>query len=154
MVYVVIVLIVVVGGAILLGAQHVMRENSPGTRPSLIAARRVVRQSRGVGGELCVCGGTLQATDEVSERYGALLGCTGCRRAWTADGSKVVRRPRSRRPGSPRPGIRRPGIRRPAARSAAARSTATQSSATEPPSSPPAGTSPVGTYPDVVEPPS
>ncbi|HEY5359940.1 MAG TPA: hypothetical protein VIJ82_20020 [Streptosporangiaceae bacterium] len=90
--YLVIGLIVVVGGAIVLGALLVRHENSPGTRPSLTAARRVIRQSRTVTGDLCVCGGTLQPTGEISERFGGLLGCSSCRRRWTEDGRKVVRR--------------------------------------------------------------
>lgn len=102
--YVVIIIIVVVGGAIALGAQHIRHENSPGDRPSLFAARRAVRQSRMMAsGELCVCGGTLQPTGIVSDRFGALLSCSGCRRAWTEDGRKVVRRQiRRPRPGAPR----------------------------------------------------
>jgi hypothetical protein len=93
--YVVIGIIVVVGGAIALGARHVRHENSPGARPSLVAARRVMRQSRMAASDLCVCGGTLQATGD-----GGLLGCTGCRRSWTEDGRHVVRRRQIRRPRS------------------------------------------------------
>jgi hypothetical protein len=100
--YLVIGMIVVIGGAIVLGALHVRHESSPGSRPSLIAARRVVRQARMASGGLCVCGGTLQATEEVSEQFGSLLGCTGCRRSWTEDGRHVVRRRKIRRP---RPGV-------------------------------------------------
>jgi hypothetical protein len=100
--YLVVGMIVVIGGAIVLGALHVRHESSPGSRPSLIAARRVVRQARMASGGLCVCGGTLQATEEVSERFGSLLGCTGCRRSWTEDGRHVVRRRKIRRP---RPGV-------------------------------------------------
>jgi hypothetical protein len=95
--YVVIGIIVVVGGAITLGALHVRHENSPGTRPSLIAARRVMRQSRMAASDLCVCGGTLQPA---GDGLGGLLGCTGCRRSWTEDGRHVVRRRPIRRPRS------------------------------------------------------
>jgi hypothetical protein len=102
--YVIIGIIVVVGGAIVLGALHVRHESSPGSRPSLIAARRVVRQSRMASSDLCVCGGTLQATGETSAGLGGLLGCTGCRRSWTEDGRHVVRRRQTRRP---RPGASR-----------------------------------------------
>ena len=106
MAYLVIGIIVVVGGAIGLGARHVQHETSPGPRPSLVAARRVVRRSRSISGELCVCGGTLRASGDVSARYGALQGCTNCRRSWTEDGRKVVRRKIPR----PRPGARRRGL--------------------------------------------
>lgn len=102
MAYLVIVMILVIGGAIVLGALHVRHESSPGSRPSLVAARRTVRQARMASGDLCVCGGTLQASGEVSDKFGDLLGCSDCRRSWTEDGRHVVRRRRIRRP---RPGI-------------------------------------------------
>jgi hypothetical protein len=104
MVYVVIGIIVVVGGSLLFGAIHIRQENSPGSPPSLIAARRTVRQARMASGELCVCGGTLRPTGQVSDRFGALLGCTGCRRWWTEDGRKTIvrrRQPRRSRPAAP-----------------------------------------------------
>jgi hypothetical protein len=101
--YVVIGLIVVVGGSIVFGILHVRHESSPGPRPSLTAARRDLRQSRSVTGDLCVCGGTLQPTGEISAKYGVLQGCGSCRRRWTEDGRKVVRRPvRRAQPRRPR----------------------------------------------------
>jgi hypothetical protein len=102
--YVIIGIIVVVGGAIVLGALLVRHENSPGTRPSLIAARRVVREARMASGDLCVCGGTLQAAGEASAALGGLRGCSDCRRSWTEDGRRVVRRRpiRRARPGASR----------------------------------------------------
>ena len=104
MLYLVIGVIVVVGGAIVLGALHVRHENSPGARPSLRAARRTVREALMANGDLCVCGGTLAATGEISESYGNLLGCTDCRRSWAEDGRHVVRG-RRRRPGGARRGV-------------------------------------------------
>jgi hypothetical protein len=102
--YLIIGIIVVVGGALVLGGLHVRHESSPGSRPSLIAARRTVRESSMVSGDLCVCGGTLAATGQVSARHGGLLGCTGCRRSWAEDGRHVVSRRQIRRP---RPGAKR-----------------------------------------------
>jgi len=110
MAYLVIILIVavIVGGSILLGARHVYHESGPGVRPSLAAARRSIRQSRMIAsGDVCVCGGTLQPSSRVSGRYGTLLGCTGCRRSWSEDGRRVVvRRPvRRARPSTPDGGL-------------------------------------------------
>jgi hypothetical protein len=97
MTYVFIILVIVVGGAAFLGAQHVRHENGPGSRPSMFAARRTVRQSRLADSDLCVCGGTLRPSGVVSEQFGTLLSCTGCRRAWTEDGRTMVRRRTTRR---------------------------------------------------------
>jgi hypothetical protein len=103
--YVIIGLIVVVGGAVLFGAHHVHEESSPGSRPSMIAARRAMRQSRMVASsDQCVCGGTLQPIDVVSDRFGTLQGCDGCHRAWSEDGRTTVRRRRIRRPQPSGPG--------------------------------------------------
>jgi hypothetical protein len=89
--YVVTTLVIVVGGAIVLGLMIVRHENAPGTRPSLQAARRAVRRSRRVEiGDSCACGGTLGKTGQSSDQYGDLLGCTGCSRSWTMDGRKIV----------------------------------------------------------------
>lgn len=104
MAYLIIGLIIVVGGLALFGAWHIREENSPGERPSMVAARRTMRQSRLVAStDQCVCGGTLQPTGLVSDKFGALQGCDGCHRTWTEDGRTVVRR-RVRRP---RPGLGR-----------------------------------------------
>jgi hypothetical protein len=102
-IYIVIVLVVAVGGSVLFGAWHIHEETAPGERPSMAAARRVVRQSRLMAnGDLCICGGTLEPNGQVSRRYGTLLGCSECPRRWTGDGRRVVQaaprpRPRTRR---------------------------------------------------------
>ncbi|HEU5416335.1 MAG TPA: hypothetical protein VFV41_01505 [Streptosporangiaceae bacterium] len=93
--YVVGVLVLVVVIAIALGLLVIHHENAPGTRPSLAAARRAVWRSPIVSpGEACRCGGTLASTGEMSERFGALIGCSGCDRSWTVDGRRI----RARRP--------------------------------------------------------
>jgi len=98
MVYVVIIIVVVVGGASFLGLYHVRQASSPGDRPSMEAARRVVRQSRILAsGGLCMCGGALEDSGAASARYGALMSCPDCGRAWTKDGRSIVRRRRALR---------------------------------------------------------
>jgi hypothetical protein len=51
-----------------------------------------VRRSRLVDSALCLCGGTLAESGVVSQRFGPLLGCSGCDRYWTADGRRMIRR--------------------------------------------------------------
>lgn len=92
MLYVVGIIIVAVGGSIVLGVLHVSHENSPGERPSLRSARLAVRRSRSISGDMCLCGGQLGQSGVVSERFGPLLGCSGCDRYWTADGRRMIRR--------------------------------------------------------------
>jgi hypothetical protein len=99
--YIFIGLIAVILVAVSLGGWHVHSETIPGQRPSMAAARRVVRQSRLMAsGDLCECGGVLAPNGQVSERFGDLLGCSDCPRRWTADGRRVIRvtRPRHPRP--------------------------------------------------------
>jgi hypothetical protein len=102
--YLVAILIVVVGGAAGLGYLHVLRENRPGSRPSLVAARRAVRRSVIVApGDLCLCGGRIDKSGKTSPSFGELLGCEGCNRSWTMDGRRIIRRrPRGQRP-TPQP---------------------------------------------------
>jgi hypothetical protein len=91
--YVWAVIIIAVGGSIAFGAYHIHHENQPGERPSMRAARQIVRGSRMVAsGDLCLCGGTLGDMGQSSPKFGALLNCSGCARSWTADGRRVVRR--------------------------------------------------------------
>jgi hypothetical protein len=91
--YVVGVLVLIVGGAVVLGLVVVHHENAPGARPSLAAARRVVWRVEVVApGDQCRCGGTLGSKGETSERFGALLGCSRCSRSWTMDGRRIRRR--------------------------------------------------------------
>jgi hypothetical protein len=93
MLYVVGIIIVAVGGSIVFGVLHISRESGPGERPSMDSARLAIRRSRIVAsGSLCVCGGTLGDSTVMSQRFGPLLGCSGCDRFWTADGRRMVRR--------------------------------------------------------------
>jgi hypothetical protein len=102
---IIIVGIVAVGGSLLFGAYHVREENSAGERPSMVAARRTMRQSRLVASsDQCTCGGVLQPTGLVSEQFGTLQACDGCRRTWSEDGRTALR---SRRIRAPRPSYRR-----------------------------------------------
>jgi len=99
------VVIVVVAGIILAAAFYVQHElRSPATRPVPVFARAAMRRARRVQrvrvepGDDCVCGGTIGRTGRIYGRFGELLGCTGCRRSWTADGRRIIRR----RPRGPR----------------------------------------------------
>ena len=88
--YVVGVLVLVVVAAIGLGLVIIHHENAPGMRPSMAAARRVVWKTQLVSpGDPCRCGGTLTGSEVISERFGALIDCTGCSRSWTTDGRRV-----------------------------------------------------------------
>ena len=79
--------------------QHELRKmRAPAFIPSAFV-RKVPRTRRVAPGDDCVCGGTFGLTGRISARFGELLGCTGCRRTWTADGRRIIRRRR----GSPRP---------------------------------------------------
>jgi hypothetical protein len=93
MAYVIIGLIIVVGGSLAFGAYHIHEENSPADRPSLKAARRSLRGSRMlVSGASCECGGRLGPTGQRSRRHGHLLGCSDCDQVLSADGRRVIRR--------------------------------------------------------------
>jgi uncharacterized membrane protein len=90
--------VVVVVGAVAGGVVFVRHETRAGLRPSPVVARRVVRRPRRVApGDRCLCGGTLGRTGKTSDRWGDLLGCTGCNRSWSMDGRKILRRPRQAR---------------------------------------------------------
>jgi hypothetical protein len=100
--YLVAIVIVVGGGASALAVLFVRHESRlvhrPSSRPSRSVARRGARPAqRVVPGDLCVCGGTIGQSGQTSDKFGDLLGCTGCDRSWTMDGRKIIRR--SRRPG-------------------------------------------------------
>jgi hypothetical protein len=81
--------------------QHELRQmRAPAFIPSAFV-RKVRRTRRVVPGDDCVCGGTIGRTGRISARFGELLGCTGCRRTWTADGRRIIRRRGSSRPEQP-----------------------------------------------------
>jgi hypothetical protein len=81
--------------------QHELRQmRAPAFIPSAFV-QKVRRTRRVAPGEDCVCGGTIGRTGRISARFGELLGCTGCRRTWTADGRRIIRRRRSPRPEQP-----------------------------------------------------
>jgi hypothetical protein len=69
-------------------------------RPSMMAARQVLRKSRRlvVAGDQCLCGGVLGPSGRVSAKFGPLMGCTGCDRTWTMSGRRIVRRAVRRSP--------------------------------------------------------
>jgi hypothetical protein len=99
------VVIAVVAGLILAAVLYVRFElRGPATRPVPVLARAAMQRARGARrvrvapGDDCVCGGTIGRTGRASARFGELLGCTGCRRSWTADGRRIIRR----RPRGPR----------------------------------------------------
>lgn len=94
-----VVVIVGVAGIILAAVLYVQHElRGPATRPVPVFARAAIRSARAgrrarvAPGDDCVCGGTIGRTGRISSRFGELLGCTACRRSWTADGRRIVRR--------------------------------------------------------------
>ena len=104
--YVVTAIFLVIGLVTLGLLLHVREETKHEPRPSLLAASRMMTRSRlavlSVASGECPCGGILGPSGTVSPRYGQLLACTGCRRYWTSDGRRVIRR--AVRPGRrPRP---------------------------------------------------
>jgi hypothetical protein len=91
--YIIGTVVALVAVAVGLGVIYVRHENRPASRPSLVVIRRAVpRPRRVVPGDLCVCGGTIGKSGRTSDRFGELLGCTGCERSWTMDGRKIIRR--------------------------------------------------------------
>jgi hypothetical protein len=96
--YLATVVIVAVAGLIIVAVFYVQHELRPATRLSPVFARGAMRRPRRARrvapGDDCVCGGTVGKTGRVSARFGELLGCTGCRRSWTADGRRIIRRRR------------------------------------------------------------
>jgi hypothetical protein len=91
--------IVVVAGLSLAAVAYVHHElRGPDTRLAPVFARSARRRRRRVApGDTCLCGGTIGRTGRISARFGELLGCTGCRRSWTTDGRRIIRRRRSPR---------------------------------------------------------
>jgi len=103
------VVIGVVAGLILAAVLYVRHElRGPATRPVPVLARAAMRRASGTRrvrvapGDDCVCGGTIGRTGRISGRFGELLGCTGCRRSWTEDGRRIIRR-RPRGPSQDQP---------------------------------------------------
>jgi hypothetical protein len=89
--YLVTVVIVVVVGSILLAVRFVRNELRPEPRRSPLLGRRGGALAVAAG-DVCVCGGTVGRSGRTSKRFGDLLGCTACNRAWTMDGRRVRRR--------------------------------------------------------------
>lgn len=96
--YLVTIIIVVVAGSIIVAAAYIRHEVRPTPMPARVFGRRT---ARAMPGDECVCGGTIGRSGRVSKRFGELLGCTACKRLWTMDGRRVIRR---RRPGYAAPG--------------------------------------------------
>jgi len=91
--YIITTVVALVAVAAGLAVLYVRYENRPTPRPSLVAMRAAVPGARRVApGDLCTCGGTIGRTGRTSARFGEILGCTGCQRAWTMDGRRIVRR--------------------------------------------------------------
>jgi hypothetical protein len=88
--YLVTVVIVVVVGSILLAVRFVRSELRPEPRRSPLLARRGALAV--AAGDVCVCGGTIGRSGRTSKRFGDLLSCTACNRAWTMDGRRIRRR--------------------------------------------------------------
>jgi hypothetical protein len=99
---IVIAVVVVLVLVAVLYVQHELR--GPAERPSPVLARAVRRRVRVAPGTDCVCGGTIGKTGRISARFGELLGCTGCKRSWTLDGRRIIRRRNSPRPAGPSAG--------------------------------------------------
>ena len=96
------IIILVAGGAVVLGVTYVRHETRPVARQSPVMARRVMRRKARVApGDPCQCGGTIGKTGRISGRFGELLGCTGCNRSWTMDGRKIIRRTAAARRSTP-----------------------------------------------------
>jgi hypothetical protein len=88
--YLVTVVIVVVVGSILVAVRFVSHELRPEPRRSPLLGRRGALAV--AVGDACVCGGTIGRSGRTSRRFGELLGCTACNRAWTMDGRRLRRR--------------------------------------------------------------
>jgi hypothetical protein len=97
--YLIAAVIVVVGGLTVLAYLYVQHELRPAPRMSPVFVRGAKPRARRVApGDSCVCGGTVGKTGRISRRFGDVLGCTGCKRSWTMDGRRIIRR----RPSPPR----------------------------------------------------
>jgi len=88
--YLVTIVIVVVVGSILLAVRFVRSELRPEPRRSPLLGRGGAVAV--AAGDVCVCGGMIGRSGRTSKRFGDLLGCTACNRAWTLDGRRVRRR--------------------------------------------------------------
>jgi hypothetical protein len=99
--YLVTIIIVVVAGSIVVAVAYVRHENRPTPLPARVFRRRA---TRALPGDECACGGTIGRSGRVSKRFGELLGCTACKRLWTMDGRRVIRRRRPSYAGPPTPG--------------------------------------------------
>jgi hypothetical protein len=90
--YLVTIVIVVVVGSILVAVKFVSHELRPAepAKPRRLVQRRAAR--RVTEGDSCACGGMIGRSSKISKRFGALLGCTACRRLWTLDGRRLRRR--------------------------------------------------------------
>jgi hypothetical protein len=89
--YIITSVIGIVAVAVGVAVLYVRHENRPTHRPSL-TRRAAARSRRVAAGDLCVCGGTIGKTGQISSRLGEILGCTGCARSWTIDGRRIIRR--------------------------------------------------------------
>jgi hypothetical protein len=97
--YLVTIIIVVVVGSIIAAVVYVSHEIRPTPLPSRVFWRR--GGQRVMPGDNCACGGTIGKSGKTSKRFGELLGCTACKRLWTMDGRRIIRR---RRPSYSAPG--------------------------------------------------
>jgi hypothetical protein len=88
--YLVTFVIVVVVGSILVAVRFVRSELRPEPRRSPLLGRRGTLAV--AAGDVCECGGMIGRSARTSKRYGDLLGCTACNRAWTMDGGGRPRR--------------------------------------------------------------
>jgi hypothetical protein len=85
--YLVTFVIVVVVGSILVAVRFVRSELRPEPRRSPLLGRRGTLAV--AAGDVCECGGMIGRSARTSKRYGDLLGCTACNRAWTMDGRRL-----------------------------------------------------------------
>ncbi len=93
MAYFVTAAIVVVLGVSWWLVTEARRETRLVARPHERSGRRATRRSRLMEtGDGCSCGGVLGPSGRESEKFGPLLGCTGCSRSWTLTGQRVRRR--------------------------------------------------------------
>lgn len=83
--------VVVVIGATFFLIMHARSETRMVARPAF-SARRVARRAPVVAGDPCACGGVLGPSGQVSDKFGTLLGCTGCNRTWSVRGRWLVSR--------------------------------------------------------------
>jgi hypothetical protein len=103
--YVITAVFVVIAAVAVVAAIFVRIDNRPTARPTRVLLWRTWSEPQRVEpGDPCVCGGTVGKAGKTSARFGDLLDCTDCSRAWTMDGRKILRR----RPSGPRQADRSP----------------------------------------------